>query len=142
MKWLRHAFALDPAGPAEPTESQRAVVERLCRELVRRRLDGVALMALESCRPLNYLGAQALHVIAPLASVLFSARALGELAAFLERRGSIDYLCTCIEALRHEPAAGTEAQRAPEGPASRDAAPQPTCPHPAPDDPSATPPRS
>lgn len=102
MKWLKHAFALDPPGPAEPTESERAVVERLCQELVRRHMDGVALVALESCRPLNYLGAQALHVIAPLVGVLVSTQGLRQLAGFLERRGSIDYLCARIEELRHQ----------------------------------------
>lgn len=105
MKWLKHAFALDPPGPAEPTESQRLVVERLCGELVRRHLDGVALVALESCRPLHYLGAQVLHVIAPLAGIVLSTSALNELAAFLERRGSIDYLCMRLETLRQNQAA-------------------------------------
>ena len=38
MNWIRHAFALDPPGPAEPTEAERPIVDRLCREVVRRRL--------------------------------------------------------------------------------------------------------
>lgn len=109
MKWLKHAFALDPPGPAEPTENERAVVERLCRELVRRHLDGVALVALEMCRPLNYLGAQALYMIAPLAGVLVSVQGLQQLAGFLARRGSIDYLSARVEELQQQQAARADA---------------------------------
>ncbi len=128
MKWLKHAFALDPPGPAQPTESERAVLERLCQELVRRHLDGVALVALESCRPLNYLGAQVLHVIAPLAGVLVSSQSLRQLAGFLERRGSIDYLCARIEELRHEQTAGADAGAQPASTAAGSKLPESSCP--------------
>jgi hypothetical protein len=142
MRWLKHAFALDPAGPAEPTEAQRAVVERVCREVVRRHLDAWALVALESCRPLHYLGAQALYLVIPLASVLWDSRALAEFAAFLERRGSIDYLCTRIEALRQEPSSGTRAAQAAAASSGESRTFPPSCPPPAPHEPPASRPAS
>jgi hypothetical protein len=37
VRWLKHAFAVDPPGPAEPTPLQRAAAETICREIVRSR---------------------------------------------------------------------------------------------------------
>ena len=99
MHWLRHAFAVDPPGPLQPDEAERALVERLCAEVVRRRLTSPALLLLEMTRPLNYLSAQALHALQPFLSVLGKPRDIDRLARFLERRGSIEYLSDRLEAL-------------------------------------------
>jgi hypothetical protein len=98
MHWLKHAFAVE-TGPAEPTPEQEAVVEKLCREIVRRRLVSPALVFLEMSRPLNFLGAQALHFLAPLISAVTDDAGHRHFAAFLERRGAIDLLCERIQAL-------------------------------------------
>ena len=102
MQWLKHAFAVDKPGPAEPTPAQRPAVERVCREIVRRRLSTPALFALEMVRPLNYVGAQAMHVFAPFVSVLTESRWHREFASFLEHRGSIEFICRRIEDLEAE----------------------------------------
>ncbi|NQT40052.1 MAG: hypothetical protein HQ581_21345 [Planctomycetes bacterium] len=102
MKWFRHAFAVNSDPSGEPTEGQRAVADRVCRAVVRRRMATPALMLLEMCRPLNYLSAQLMHFFGPVATVLLDRRAYGEFAAFLERRSSVDYLCRRIEALEAE----------------------------------------
>lgn len=99
MQWLKHAFAIDPPGPAQPTDEQRAVIEKLCAEVVRRGLAAPALVALEMSRPLNFISSQALHFLAPIVSVFTDADAHKHLAEFLERRGSVDYLCGRIEEL-------------------------------------------
>ena len=99
MRWLRHAFALDPPGPAKPNASQRAVIERLCEELHRRRLTVVALGFLEMVRPLNYLGSQLMHFFGPMVSAFADARGYQQFATFLEHRGSIDYICQRLEEL-------------------------------------------
>lgn len=104
--WLKHAFALEPPGPAEPTEPQRAAIDRVLRLVVARELTTPALMFLESVRPLNYLSAQTLHFFSPFVSALGDARAWDEFAQFLERRGAIDFLCQRLEELdreRHPP---------------------------------------
>lgn len=62
MSWLKHAFAVDPPGPAEPTPAQRAAVDRVCFEITKRHLSTPALLFLETFRPLNYLGSQVLHI--------------------------------------------------------------------------------
>ena len=102
MQWLKHAFAVDPPGPAEPTPEQQAAVDKVCAEIVRRHLTTPALLFLEMSRPLNFLGAQALHFFAPFVSVLTDAEGHRHFAAFLERRGSVDYLCRRMEELEAE----------------------------------------
>lgn len=111
---LRHAFAVDPEGPAQPTPAQQQVVERLCVEVVRRHLSTPALLFLEVSRPLNYVTAQLLHFLEPFVTTLYRGDEYRHLASFLERRGAIDHLCRRIEALesecaaRQQPAAGAE----------------------------------
>jgi hypothetical protein len=106
MQWLRHAFAVDPPGPAEPTAAQHAIAERLVREIVRRRMSTPALLFLEACRPLNMLGAQALHFLQPLISAVADGDAPRHFAEFLERRGSVDWLCRRIEEIESEGTTG------------------------------------
>lgn len=102
MQWLKHAFAVEKPGPTEPTDAQRPAVERMCREIVRRRLSTPALFALEMVRPLNYIGAQAMHVFAPFISVFTDSDSHRNFAEFLEHRGSIEFICRRIEVLEAE----------------------------------------
>lgn len=102
IQWLKHAFAVDPPGPAEPTDEQRAAVDTICGEVVRRRMVLPALMALEMSRPLNYVGSQAIHFFTPIISALTDADAHRHVAEFLEKRGSVEYLCSRIEELEAE----------------------------------------
>ena len=99
MNWLAHAFAVDPPGPAQPDEAQRVLIDRVCHEVVRRRLSAPALLALEMSRPLNYLSAQTLQFFQPFLTVLVDAAGYEQFARFLERRGSIDYLIERIEGI-------------------------------------------
>ena len=99
VHWLKHAFAVEKAGTAEPTDEQKAAVERVCLEIVRRRLTTPALFALEMSRPLNYVGAQAMHFFAPFVGIFTDSAAHRHFAQFLENRGSVDYICRRIEAL-------------------------------------------
>ena len=103
MNWLKHAFAVEPAGPFEPTEAQREVVQRVCRAIAARRMTTPALMFLEITRPLNYLGAQVMHFLAPIVTVAVDAEGYRQFSAFLEHRGSVDYLCRQLEAVEAEP---------------------------------------
>lgn len=96
-EFLRNAFALDDGKPCEPSVDERAVLERLVDEVVRRRLAAPALAFLEMSRPLNVVGAAVIHFFTPIAAVLTSPVQLRRFADFLERRGSIDYLCRMIE---------------------------------------------
>ena len=53
-------------------------------------------MALEACRPLNFLGSQALTFLAPFATLVFSRDEYQRFTRMLERRQSIDLLAEAI----------------------------------------------
>lgn len=95
-KW-RNAFAVDSTDPLEPTEPQRAVVDRVAMEVARRHLTTPALLFIEMSRPLNYIAAQAMHVFQPIAAIVLDTGGYTCFAEFLEHRGSLDYLCRRIE---------------------------------------------
>ncbi len=105
-EFLRNAFALDDGKPCEPSEAQRAVLEKLAAEIARRRMTGPAVAFLEMSRPLNGLGAAAVQFFTPIASILASPESLREFAAFLEKRGSIEHLCRMLEAAEAARAGG------------------------------------
>lgn len=102
---IRHAFAIEDAAAFEPTDREAAAAEKVCREIVRRRMTVPAVMLLEMSRPLNYLGAQALHFFQPFGTVLIEPGSWETFANFLERRGSVEYLARLIEDVEAEDAA-------------------------------------
>ena len=109
--WFQHAFAIDPPGTAEPTDRQRVIVDRLCQEIIRRRLTTPALMALEMSQPLNFVAAQSMHFLSPFLSAITDAQGCRSFAEFLERRGAIDYITRHIAELERRadaPATGGE----------------------------------
>jgi len=113
VNWFKHAFAVDAPGPAEPTDAQREVVDRLLREVVRRKMATPALMLLEMSRPLNYVTAQALHFFHPVATVVLNRAGYEQFVKFLEQRGSIDYLCRRLEQVEDD--SSTESEKPAKG---------------------------
>lgn len=102
---LKHAFAVDEPGPAEPTEAERPAVEWFCRQIAKRGLYTPGLVGLEMSRPLNFVAAQTLHFFGPGVWSIVQQQTYEQYCAFarfLERRGSIDYLCQRIEELEAE----------------------------------------
>jgi hypothetical protein len=94
-EWWAHAFAVD-GGPPVLSPEERELLERLAGQVVRRRLVAPALLALESGRPLSFLGSQVLAFLAPFATVLFSPVEYDRLVQLLERRHSVDALIEAI----------------------------------------------
>jgi hypothetical protein len=99
MDWFKHAFATDPPGPAQPTDRQRVLIDRLCHEVVRRRMTMPAHLLLEMGRPLNFVSAQLMVFFQPFLTALADAAAYDELTAFLEQRGSLEYIESRLEAI-------------------------------------------
>jgi hypothetical protein len=99
MNSLRHAFAIDSPGPAEPTGRQKAAVDLVCSEIARRHLTTPALIFLETFRPLSFVGSQAMHFFQPIVSAVIRGDAYQHFAEFLEQRGSVDYICRELEKL-------------------------------------------
>ena len=105
-QWLRHAFAVEGA-KTPVTDEERLLVERLCREVVRRHLTTPAVTFAEMSRPLNYLSSQLMQFFSPVASLIFNTSEYQIFAKFLERRESIDIICDTLERMETE----AEAQR-------------------------------
>jgi len=94
---MRHAFSLEnPLGPLD--EADHALLSRLAGAVVRRRMETPAVLFLESLRPLNYLGSQALLFLRPLATTLFKPDEYERLTQILERREGLGALIEAIEA--------------------------------------------
>jgi len=102
LDWLKHAFAIEEERPIEPTDEERPLIDALCRQIVARGLVTPAQVFLESVKPLNYVSSQALVFFSPILSAIADPDACRHLAEFLERRGSIDYLCRRIETMAAE----------------------------------------
>lgn len=124
MNWLKHAFAIDSPEDLVPNESQRSLIERLCNEIVRRRLTIPAMFTLEMSRPLNYVSAQFLRLVQPFATVIVDKGEFENLTRFMEQRGSIGYICHRLEALEAESGikepGGNRSKRNGAGPPSRE----------------------
>ncbi len=103
--WFRHAFAVDPPGPAEPTPLQQPAVDWLCIQIAKRHLTTPGLIFLEMSRPLNYIGAQAMHVFQPGVWALASQTSYEgyiHFSKFLEHRGSTEYIARRVEHFESE----------------------------------------
>ena len=94
---LQHAFALRTDQQAFTTDDL-ALLERIAEAIVTRRMTAPALLFLESMGPMNFLGSQALHFLAPIVECVFSSSELAQIARLLERRDSLQRLTALIEA--------------------------------------------
>ena len=99
MKWLKHAFAVND-GSGEPTSAQQPAVDWFCKQIAKRHLTTPGLIGLEMSRPLNFIASQAMHFFGPGVWAIVPQKTHENylhFAAFLEKRGSIEYLCRRIE---------------------------------------------
>jgi len=118
LRKLKHAFAVDPEGPVDPTPEQQPSVDWVCRQVAKRHLTTPGLIALEMSRPLNYLAAQALHFVAPAIWAIARQQThdnYNHFAAFLEHRGSLEYIASRIEHFEAEYERREKAAKKPSG---------------------------
>lgn len=116
---LKHAFAAE-THPEPPTAEQMQLVDRVAKEVVRRRLTVPAMAFLEMSRPLNYLSAQLMHFFSPVLTAILNQRDYENFANFLERRDSIELLSTRIEELFDAESRTAESDSEPSPPANTD----------------------
>jgi hypothetical protein len=98
--WWHHAFAVE-SGAGSFTPEDHELVERLAAFVVRRGMTTPALMALESGRPLNFIGSQLLAFFGPLLTFVFSAPEYDRFILILGKRSSIDLIIQAIEKQAH-----------------------------------------
>lgn len=94
---LAHAFAL-PRHDDPLSADEQALLERMAETVVRRGMAAPAQLFLESVGPLNFLGSQALHALAPLLNLACETKDFERAAALLERRDSLSRLAALIDA--------------------------------------------
>ena len=97
----RHAFSLDVSNKPL-TDVEKALVDRLAKFTVDRGLGVPAIMLLESCRPLNFIGSQLVAFFSPFLSLIFSSEECDSVVRLLERRESIDHLIDAIGRIENE----------------------------------------
>ncbi|MBZ0270997.1 hypothetical protein K8I61_03105 [bacterium] len=95
---LRHAFAIDPKADATFSDEERALCRRVADKVVARGMGVPALLFLESARPLNFLGSQALAFFEPIVKGFFDFESYTRFRVILERRGSVELLLEALEA--------------------------------------------
>ncbi|MCB2231093.1 hypothetical protein KQH82_10295 [bacterium] len=79
-------------------EEQEAVLEKLAHQVVKRGMTVPAIVFLESIKPLNYIGSQAMVFFEPIIQTVFNWKDYDALRLVLERRESIEILIQKVEA--------------------------------------------
>ena len=109
---LKQAFSLECY--EEPlTDQEKRLLEQIAAAIVRRRLQTPGLFILESAKPLNYLGSQAMAFFEPLVRGLFASTDYGRVRRILERSQSVEFLLQEIEnqSIENNPAATNNLQK-------------------------------
>jgi hypothetical protein len=88
----------DPEKPPLPAE-EMAVLEKVARKVVERRMAVPAIVFLESVKPLNFIGSQALVFFEPIVQTLFNFKDYNTFRQALEKRESIEIMLCRIEEL-------------------------------------------
>ena len=96
-----------PTPPEYLTVEQIKLFDKLASFVVKKRLTTPAILFLESVRPLNFVGSQAMLFFAPMVHALFTAQQYDLIQKALERRETLGYLTDLLE-YREEAVAQSE----------------------------------
>lgn len=94
---IRHAFSTQTSVQSLSAEDVE-LMERMADAIVGRGMAAPATVFLESMGPMNFLGSQALHFLAPIIDCALDAREVEQVARLLERRDAASRLIATIEA--------------------------------------------
>jgi len=84
--------------PEDVTEEDaERILKRVADEIVSRRLTAPAIFLLESCRPLSFVGSQAMIVLEPFVRAIFDLPDYRKFALMMERRENVASLIDMIE---------------------------------------------
>ncbi len=106
----KNAFAVEPADAADFTDEERDLARRVARKIVDRGLGLPGVLFIESARPLNFVGSQALAYFEPIVRGLVDWDDYTRFRVMLERRGSVELILDAIESAEAE--RGAEIARA------------------------------
>jgi hypothetical protein len=88
-----------PSGPAPLTEEEEAIMRRMAQKVVEWKMTVPAIMFLETVKPLNYIGAQAMVFFEPFIQTIFNFRDYDTFRQMMERRENVERLLQKIEEL-------------------------------------------
>ena len=94
IEGFKHAFATEGV---KLEDCDTDLISKLADIVVRRNMSVPAIMLLESVRPLNFVGSQAMVFFKPIISRFFTKVEYDKLATLLEKREVIDRLIKEIE---------------------------------------------
>jgi len=100
---VKYAFATEDESKQKFSEEEMGLLSKVADIVVRKRLTAPAMMFLESVRPLNFLGSQAMIFFQPIVSLVVSTKEVDLLAQILERRSSIPLFIELIEKRENSP---------------------------------------
>jgi hypothetical protein len=80
-------------------ERRDEVLTKIAQKIVDMRLTPVAVVMLESSKPLSFVGSQLMVFFQPIVTSLFPFRQYDEVAALLEERANVEALIQMIEKL-------------------------------------------
>lgn len=83
-------------------ERKQFLINKIAQRVVDYRLSPVAIVFLESSKPVSFLGNQLLIFLQPFYRALFSFREYEEVTAMLEDRNNIETLIRAIERIEEE----------------------------------------
>ncbi|MGB9741731.1 MAG: hypothetical protein ACP5JB_02040 [candidate division WOR-3 bacterium] len=83
-------------------ERKNEILTRIARKTVDLRLTPIAIVLLESTKPLSFVGSQLMVFFQPIVTALFPFHQYDEIAALFEDRANIEILIQKIEQLEEE----------------------------------------
>ena len=86
----------DPEKPALPAEED-AVLEKLAKKVVEWKMSVPAILALESVKPLNFIGSQTMVFFEPIIQAVFNIKDYDTFRCALEKRETLEILLLKIE---------------------------------------------
>ncbi|MBN93206.1 MAG: hypothetical protein CL928_03930 [Deltaproteobacteria bacterium] len=92
----------ETTGPDQITAHQAAATEKVAKFIVRFGLTVPAILALESLRPLSFVGSQFMYVLSPAVTTFLSQKDWDAMAGLLEQRAGMEYVLGVIERLDRE----------------------------------------
>ena len=84
-------------------QRREEILTKIAQKVVDLKLTPVAIVMLESSKPLSFVGSQLMVFFQPIVTSLFPFHQYDELAALLEERSNVEALIQIIERLEDEP---------------------------------------
>jgi hypothetical protein len=85
-----------------PIERRDELFDKLAKKIVDLRLTPVAVVMLESSKPVSYVGSQLMVFLQPIVTAVFPFRTYDEVTALLEDRANVELFIRRIEAVEDE----------------------------------------